>query len=122
MDYRQLDAERQSEMLAQRLLDQGHLFRPMRHANCVASNNRKSRSAGCYSERLQRNAMEQASAATCVRCPYSHFVSQHVAIWKKDAAALLEQPAAKDSLIAQNAQAQARNLLVAIQLVQSRVP
>lgn len=123
IDYSELDSERQAQVLSEPFVNQGHMFRPMRHANCVASSVRRSKSAGCYNSRLQRNAPESASAATCAGCAFSHFTSSHIKLWEADARELDEDAKrqGENSLSGRGSIAQAANIRRVIELVSLRM-
>ncbi|MDM4768258.1 hypothetical protein [Pelomonas sp. SE-A7] len=122
IDYAGLDRERQAQVLSEPFVNQGHLFRPMKHANCVASAIRKSRSANCYNVRLERNAPESASATTCAGCAFSHFTSAHMKLWEDDAREL-EADAARlgeHSVVGQYSRKQSTNIRRVLELATAR--
>jgi hypothetical protein len=91
LDYSRLAPDKKAKVLAAKFSNQGHEFRPMRHANCVASASRRSKSAGCYSKRNDRNSPEDANPTTCGGCAYSHYTQQHIRLWEEDEVELRER-------------------------------
>lgn len=102
LDYSGLDRRKKVQFLAGALTNMGHVFHPMRHANCVASVSRKNKAAGCYSERTKGLGREDASAATCTTCPYGHWTSGHTAALLEDEACLARQVAERQSMTLTN--------------------
>jgi hypothetical protein len=118
LDYSRLTPTKQAQKLGEAFVAKGHEFRPMRHANCVASGSRRSKSAGCYSKRLERNRPEDATPTTCSKCAYSHYVREHMRLWEEDAAALQQRVAAlgTNSISGRAATISLKNLQAAIRL------
>lgn len=84
IDYQVLGRSAQVKKLSDSLISHGHAFRPMPHANCVASPTRKNSAAKCYSTDAGRLARERASVSTCTDCPYGHWVEGHHAALEED--------------------------------------
>ncbi len=88
IEYQLLSHSAKSDVISESLVNHGHAFRPMRHANCVASPTRRNRSAKCYSSENSGLSRARASANTCTDCPYSHWVEGHHAAIEADIVAL----------------------------------
>jgi hypothetical protein len=122
IDYSQLAAESKADVLAKSLIEHGHAFRPMRHANCVASHRRRSRSAACYSAESKALQTENATPATCTDCPYSHWAAGHTAILRSDANWLAAQAhSAGDTLRSRAFTVELENLRKVIELRELRM-
>jgi hypothetical protein len=118
VSYARLSAGGKAKALGDVLVHAGHQFRPMRHANCVASASRRSKSAACYSMEEGRNMPEDASPDRCGACPYSHFVQAHIDLWRADAQKLDERAVVLgcNTVAGQQAIVEVSNLRRAIQL------
>jgi hypothetical protein len=121
MDYRDMDRERKAKVLGDAFLGLGHSFKPMHHANCVASSSRRTKSAACYSQRLERPAPENASPDRCGRCPYSHISAGHLQVWRGEAEKLSAHPHASNTVAGRHAAIQLRNVQRIIELMSTRV-
>jgi hypothetical protein len=119
IDYSQLDEAGKAKMLGDALVDRGHEFRPLPHANCAVSPLKKSRSAGCYSQRLNAIAPQNASPMTCTRCPYAHWVEGHNASIRQDIErleAVVEAGEKTGTLAAEQARHELANLAAVLKL------
>lgn len=112
MDFSALDRREQSKKLSESLCERGHKFRPMRHANCVATDDRTNNRAGCFNRRLGRVAREDATAQTCTHCPYSHWLEAHTAALVEDCTTMkrLVEQAGPDTVQRQQATVSLENI------------
>jgi hypothetical protein len=123
VEYQVMSGVDKAKTLADAFVHQGHAFKPMRHANCVASPARRGAAAKCFSKRLGRPAHENANAPTCSSCAYSHFVQNHLTMWKQDADELdaEAQRCGERTVAGSSARVQSINLRTTIKLVEVRM-
>jgi hypothetical protein len=123
IDYSVMGPDEKCKVVADALIERGHRFHPLPHANCVAAAGRRNRAARCYSDQVRSMARENASALTCTDCAYSHWVENHNAALQDDIRFLEAEAAMKPqaSLAARGAGIELNNLRQILALRARRV-